>query len=95
MGSGGASGANAGRSGSGRKKATGREGVVGEPRDDESGQPLDARVAMPGGAGLVMGAGQQSSKKERRQEQRRSNNSTEAEQQRPTERRGSVPPVIE
>ncbi|WP_139141120.1 WXG100 family type VII secretion target [Streptomyces qinglanensis] len=95
VGSGGASGANAGRSGSGRKKATGREGVVGEPRDDESGQPLDARVAMPGGAGLVMGAGQQSSKKERRQEQRRSNNSTEAEQQRPTERRGSVPPVIE
>ncbi|MFI7242553.1 hypothetical protein [Streptomyces qinglanensis] len=95
VGSGGAAGANGGRSGSGRKKATGREGVVGEPRDDESGQPLDARAAMPGGAGLVMGAGQQSSKKDRRQEKRRSDKSTEEEQQRPTGRRGSVPPVIE
>ncbi|SES25518.1 hypothetical protein SAMN05421870_113175 [Streptomyces qinglanensis] len=95
VGSGGVSGANGRRSGSGRKKATGREGVVGEPRDDESGQPLDARVAMPGGAGLVMGAAQQSSKKERRQEERRPNKSTDEEQQRPTGRRGSVPPVVE
>ncbi len=93
--SGGASGASGSRSGAGRKKATGREGVVGEPRDDESGQPLDARAAMPGGAGLVMGAGQPSSKKERRQEKRRQDKSAEEEQQKSTGRRGSVPPVVE
>ncbi len=95
VGSGGASGAAGGRSGSGRKKATGREGVVGEPRDDESGQGLDARIAMPGGAGLVVGAAQPSSSDERRRQKRRPDKSTEEEQEKPTGRRGSVPPVVE
>ncbi|MFE0766379.1 hypothetical protein [Streptomyces smyrnaeus] len=95
LGAGGAAGNGGGRNAAGRRRATNRDGIVGEPTNGDAGQDRDPRESTPGGGGLVIGGEPVTPEDTPRQRTRRPDYLTENEQTRSGAQRGSVPPVIE
>ncbi|MEU2724822.1 WXG100 family type VII secretion target [Streptomyces smyrnaeus] len=95
LGAGGVGGAPDGRRATDRRRAAGRNGIVGEPRNGEPEQELEGRDSVPGGTGLVVGGQNPPSRQQQREASGRPDYLSEDEQNNPTRRRGSVPPVIE
>ncbi|MFE0873929.1 hypothetical protein ACFW4X_03425 [Streptomyces smyrnaeus] len=95
LGAGGTGGTAGGKRAPDRRRAAGRNGIVGEPRNGEPEQDLEGRDSVPGGTGLVVGGQTPPSRQQQRESSRRPDYLSEDEQNSPTGRRGSVPPVIE